>query len=124
MNLNDWGRGLIDSPRFLLAALLVLVILFGLAQFELQTDWRPKGKIAELASLRDRNDLNLVFVLVDTLRADRLGCYGYTRETSPVIDYLAKSGIRFAHHQSQSSWTKTSMASLWTALNPNRAGVL
>ena len=68
--------------------------------------------------------MNLLFILVDTLRADRLGAYGYERDTSPRIDQLAADGIRFARHHSQSSWTKTSMASLWTSLYPARTQVL
>src|SRR5215470_9879042 len=35
---------------------------------------------------------NVVIVLIDTLRADRLGCYGHTRPTSPRIDALAREG--------------------------------
>ncbi|MEZ4332652.1 MAG: sulfatase [Myxococcota bacterium] len=100
------------------------MLLFAVTQFELKTDPRPKGEPRDIAALAARDDLRVVFILVDTLRADRIGSYGYARDTSPVIDYLAKTGIRFAHHHSQSSWTKTSMASLWTALNPNRTGVL
>jgi len=61
--------------------------------------------------------------LIDTLRSDRLHSYGYERETSPEIDRLAAGGVRFAHHLSQSSWTKCSMASLWSALYPLRNGV-
>jgi arylsulfatase A-like enzyme len=67
---------------------------------------------------------NLVFVLIDTLRADHLHCYGYERETSPVLDAMAGSGVRFAHVRSQASWTKASMASLWTGAYPVRTGVL
>jgi arylsulfatase A-like enzyme len=62
--------------------------------------------------------------LVDTLRADRLGVYGYERDTSPNLDALAATGIRFAEQVSQSSWTKCSMASLWTGLYPVRTRVL
>lgn len=40
--------------------------------------------------------MNVVLIVVDTLRADHLGCYGYWRETSPIIDQLAGAGIRFA----------------------------
>ncbi|MDH3521466.1 MAG: sulfatase, partial [Myxococcales bacterium] len=72
----------------------------------------------------DREDLNVLFILIDTLRADRLSAYGYARETSPTIDELARTGLRFARQQSQSSWTKCSMASLWTGLYPIRTGVL
>jgi arylsulfatase len=84
----------------------------------------PAGSLADLARLRDRTDVNVLFILIDTLRSDRLSVYGYARETSPAIDWLAHRGIRFAHHLSQSSWTKTSMASMWTGLYPTRTGIL
>ena len=93
------------------------------SQLELSRDARPLGTPADLEQLRERSDLNLLFVLIDTLRADRLSSYGYARETSPAIDELARTGIRFAQQQSQSSWTKCSMASLWTGLYPVRTGV-
>jgi len=83
-------------------------------------DSRPSGTIEDVLALRDRSDLNVLFILVDTLRADRLGTYGYERETSPNLDKLAASGIRFAQQVSQSSWTKCSMSSLWTGLYPAR----
>ncbi|MBK7949691.1 MAG: sulfatase [Deltaproteobacteria bacterium] len=78
----------------------------------------------ELERLREREDLNVLFLLVDTLRADRLSAYGYPRPTSPTIDALARTGIRFAQHTSQSSWTKASMASLWTSTYPVATGIL
>jgi len=124
MSWKDWGSNWLDSPRLLIAALLGLVLLLVVTQFELRTDPRPLGAIGDLSELPLQTDLNVVFILVDTLRADRLGAYGYHRDTSPVLDYLAESGIRFDRHRSQSSWTKTSMASLWTGLYPNRVGVL
>ncbi len=86
-------------------------------------DRRPLGSAEDIAALQDRDDLNVLFILIDTLRADRLGAYGHPRDTSPTIDRLAGSGLRFAKHLSQSSWTKASMASLWTSLHPPRAGV-
>ncbi|HIL80101.1 MAG TPA: hypothetical protein EYG54_02430 [Myxococcales bacterium] len=87
-------------------------------------DDRPKGTLADIASLRDRSDLNVLFVLIDTLRSDRLSGYGYERPTSPALDYLAQTGVRFDRHSAQSSWTKSSMASLWTGLYPIRTDVL
>lgn len=102
----------------------VIVALFFLTQFELADDPHPEGGVEDLLDLANRDDLNFVFILIDTLRADRLGSYGYDRETSPNLDYLADTGIRFAAHHSQSSWTKTSMAALWTGMYPHRNGIL
>ncbi len=79
--------------------------------------------IGDIRALAERDDLNLLFILVDTLRVDRLGTYGYDRDTTPNIDALTAKGIRFDAHVSQSSWTKCSMASLWTGLYPSRTGV-
>jgi len=87
------------------------------------SDPRPTGTIDDLLALAERDDLNVLFILVDTLRADRLGTYGYERQTSPNLDAFTETGIRFDGHVSQSSWTKCSMASLWTGLYPNRTGV-
>ena len=39
---------------------------------------------------------NVLIVSIDTLRADRLGCYGYRDAQTPVLDGLAASGLRFA----------------------------
>ncbi len=113
------------SRRILYAVLgIVLIVLFFLTQFRLQPDERPPGAVEDILALASRDDLNVVFILIDTLRADRLSSYGYERETSPTMDRLASTGIRFARHHSQSSWTKTSMASIWTAMYPHRNGIL
>ena len=42
-------------------------------------------------------DPNVVLVVVDTLRADRLGCYGYETDTSPAIDELARARQSATH---------------------------
>ena len=108
---------------WLAGALLILTFLSRMIEIRMDGDRRPVGDITELAALSQRTDLNVLFVLIDTLRADRLGAWGYERDTSPTLDRLAATGIRFGHHLSQSSWTKCSMASLWTSLYPARTGV-
>jgi len=85
---------------------------------------RPERSIDALAELRNRDDLNVIFILVDTLRADHLGVYGYERDTSPFLDQMTASGVGFADVQRQSTWTKSSMASLWLGAYPARTGVL
>jgi arylsulfatase len=117
-------RRLLDSPRtYFVGAGLLLVVAIA-SQFELRIPSRSKGTVDDIVALSERDDLNVIFLVVDTLRSDRLGIYGYHRDTSPVLDKLAAYGIVFKHVIAQSSWTKSSMASLWTATNPTRSGVL
>jgi len=66
---------------------------------------------------------NLVLLTVDTLRADRLGCYGYSRDTSPVLDRLAKEGTLFEEAYAQRGSTWPSLASIMTSLHPVTHGV-
>lgn len=101
--------------------LLVLGLFLSLSSTE---DPRPIGTMEDVLSFQERDDFNVLFILVDTLRADHLSAYGYERPTSPAIARLAEDGIRFDRNVSQSSWTKCSMASLWTGLYPSRSRVL
>lgn len=68
-----------------------------------------------------REDLpNVTFLLLDTLRADRLSSYGYERPdgklTSPVLDALAARGTRFEWAYASAPWTRPSVASIFTGL--------
>ena len=65
---------------------------------------------------------NVVLVVVDTLRPDHLGCYGYERDTSPTIDRLAARGVRFESVQATSPWTVPSTASILTSRYPSEHG--
>lgn len=60
---------------------------------------------------------NVLLLVVDTLRADRLGCYGYPRPTSPNIDALAARGTLYERNYSQASWTVPSMISMLTGVS-------
>jgi len=57
---------------------------------------------------------NIILITLDTTRADRLGCYGYRRRTSPNIDKLAEKSILYTRAIAPSSWTLPSHASLFT----------
>lgn len=61
---------------------------------------------------------NVLIVVIDTLRADRVSCYGYERPTTPHIDALCARGVRFENASSTSSWTVPAHASLFTGLFP------
>jgi len=58
---------------------------------------------------------NVIFVLVDTLRADHLASYGYPRETSPFLDRLARANVRFENVRSQAACTFPSVNSILTS---------
>jgi arylsulfatase A-like enzyme len=66
---------------------------------------------------------SILFILVDTLRADYLGSYGFNGDISPNLDRLAAASIRFENCSSQAPWTKPSIASLFTSLYPGVHGV-
>ncbi len=61
--------------------------------------------------------------VIDTLRADRLGGNGDQPSITPNIDRFAQQSFRYERAYAQSSWTKTSMASLLTGVYPYRHGV-
>jgi arylsulfatase A-like enzyme len=113
-----------NRQRQILLVVSVALLLIGVVRFFQTNVHVPSRPTRELGELRDQDELNVVFILVDTLRSDRLSAYGYERPTSPTLEDIAASGVRFAHVESQSSWTKCSMASLWTGLFPHRTGVV
>lgn len=66
---------------------------------------------------------DLLLVVVDTLRADHLGCYGHGRDTSPAIDAFAASAVRFEAAYATAPWTMPSVATALTGLHPTVHGV-
>jgi arylsulfatase A-like enzyme len=66
---------------------------------------------------------NVVLIVIDTLRADHLGSYGYPLDTSPNFDRLASESLKFNYAISPAPWTSPSMASLFTGYYPTAHGV-
>lgn len=66
---------------------------------------------------------NVLFIVVDTLRADRLGAYGHHRPTSPHLDALANEGMRVPRALSTAPWTTPSIAGLMTSRHPSSLGI-
>jgi arylsulfatase A-like enzyme len=62
---------------------------------------------------------NVILILVDTLRADHLGAYGYSRPTSPNVDAFAAESLKFADARSQASCTFPSANSILTSRYPS-----
>lgn len=67
---------------------------------------------------------DVIMLVADALAAKHLGCYGYDRDTSPVIDRLAAEGAMFTAASSQTSWTLPSVVTLFTSQEQERHGIL
>ncbi len=66
---------------------------------------------------------NIVLIIVDTLRADMLGAYGFQLPTSPELDSLSREGVRFSRVVASNTWTRPSHGSLLTSLHPRTLGL-
>ena len=67
--------------------------------------------------------MKVILYVLDSLRADHLSCYRYSKKTSPNIDALAAEGVIFENAFSASTWTRPSASSILTGLYPLRHGV-
>jgi arylsulfatase A-like enzyme len=78
---------------------------------------------ALLAAAPEAPPRGIVLVTIDTLRADRVGAYGYARPTSPFLDRLARQGVLFEQAFASAAHTSPAHASLFTGLHPSQHGV-
>ncbi len=91
-------------------------LLAGLALLALRT--------LSCAEAPDPRPLNVVLIVVDTLRWDHLSGYGMPRSTTPHLDALARDGVMFRNAYAPSSWTLPSIVSLHTGLYPGSHGMV
>jgi arylsulfatase A-like enzyme len=73
---------------------------------------------------KDKEGYNVILIIIDDLRPDHLGCYGYANHTSPAIDKVAKDSFIFDNVFSQFDYTIASTMSIFTSLYPSSHGVL
>jgi arylsulfatase A-like enzyme len=98
--------------------ILFLVFAAALAVFGFRhIDLRPFPKTTAAIPAR------IILIGIDTLRADHLSCYGYSRQTSPGLDALAREGVRFENAYSSAPWTLPAMTSIFTSLPPPQHGI-
>ncbi len=72
---------------------------------------------------RDSPRPNVVLIIIDMLRADKLGAYGFPKDISPELDELAERGIQFMDVTAQCSWTRPSISSFITGMHPRSIGM-
>lgn len=87
--------------RLLVALMCAVILLIG------SCDRAPRN-----------NGTNVLLIIMDTVRADRLSCYGYDRPTTPAIDEVSRHGVLFENAFANSSWTLPSHASIFTGMYP------
>lgn len=108
--------------RRLVAAGGALLVLAGSA-FALIGS-RPEAARDFTLERRDTAGNNLVFILFDSLRKDHMHWHGYWRHTAPALEAVAREGLVFDRFIAQSSWTKPSVASLFTSTYPTTHGAI
>jgi len=114
------AKSKVEAPKkkrrrlpFILAALvLAAVALFLILR-------RPPS----FAGLRGSRDFNVILITVDTLRADRVGCYGFNGVATPAMDLFASRGIRFERCIAQTPLTLPSHTTILTGTLPALHGV-
>lgn len=75
---------------------------------------------AEDAAAASRPDI--VLVVIDSLRADHMGCHGYGRDTTPYLDAFARESVRFDQVVASGPWTLPAIMSIFTAVPPEIHG--
>jgi arylsulfatase A-like enzyme len=101
---------------------LLVSFLLGVGAIEGVARIRESRAVRQLP-LGSRQQPNIIVIVVDTLRADHLSCYGYGRPTSPEIDRIAERGVLFENAIAPSSWSLPSHASLLTGRYPHEHGL-
>ena len=122
-----WSNRTLAFAGLLICTALVLN-LSGFSQgeksgesFANQTNRQVANVMSEFA--HEGEDVNIVLISIDSLRADHLSTYGYSRKTSPNIDQLADEGVVFSDAYSVTSWTLPAHLSMLTSLYPLSHGV-
>ncbi len=109
-----------------LAAVAAGLLLAAGAYFASRRARPPSDPLAEwrrLAADAGIERPDVVLVTIDTLRADRLSCYGSTRVETPNLDALATEGVRFADAASAAPFTLPAHSSIMTGTYPPRHGL-
>jgi len=104
-----------------LAALTMPLLCIAFAAYRETVLPRPDRPLPAVAASTERP--NLLFIVLDTVRADHLAAYGYDRTTTPGIDaFVRDHATRYTEAYSASSWTLPSHGSLFTGLYPSDHG--
>ncbi|MGD8607344.1 MAG: sulfatase-like hydrolase/transferase [Myxococcales bacterium] len=111
-------------PRASTAAVLLALVGVVLAGHVWIGGRAPRIAANEDTKAQGTHSGNVLFIVVDTLRADRLSLYGYDQASTPNLERFAEDAIRFDQAFSNASWTRPSFASILTGRLPSSHGVM
>jgi arylsulfatase A-like enzyme len=97
---------------------LVVALILGVGS-RVWRAWQERQEIAAMGQQR-AGAPNVLFIILDTVRALSLSAYGYPRPTSPNLEKFARSAVRFDNAYSNAPWTLPSHASFFTGLLPHQ----
>ena len=97
------------------AAYIIIVILAGIILLNI---------LGQPANILTSKKPNVLFLMLDTLRADHMSVYGYQRNTTPNLDLFAEENLLFLNAISVAPWTPPSIASMFTGLYPTEHGMM
>ena len=96
----------------------------------LPAPWAPRGPAALALAIvagcggGEERRPSAILISLDTLRADHMSLYGYTRDTTPYLDRLAEESVVFERAFAPAAWTLVSHMTMLTGLYPNQHGVV
>jgi arylsulfatase A-like enzyme len=106
-----WGKGM---------ATMAAGLILGIGVYQIGRSTRPSA--VQAGPPAAGRDPNIVLITLDTVRADHLSAYGYSRPTTPHLDSFARRGVLFENAIAPSPWTLATHASLFTGLLPHQHG--
>jgi arylsulfatase A-like enzyme len=118
--LSKHWQGTLTKPLAWGLALAAVVAAAGVTTFVEKPSYFGTAVRAGAASAPERP--NILFITLDTVRADHLSSYGYSLRTTPKLSRLARQGVLFENAIAPSSWTLASHASMFTGLLPHQHG--
>jgi arylsulfatase len=116
-----WGAGAIAArpgARRAARAAAALALVAALALNAWEWAWQ------RALDRRNADRPNILVFVVDALRADHVGCYGYDRDTTPTIDRLAAEGTRFTQAVSNGNMTRLTVPAIFAQLYPSALGLV
>lgn len=105
-------------PVLMTVIILSVLIISGAGFFLIKSEKNKKQEIQQLENIGCK-DCNIVFISIDTLRADHISSLGYLKKTTPNLDKFLNDSITFTNNISASSWTLPAHMTFMTGLLPS-----